>query len=234
MRLVPQLFADARKALGDEIEFVHDVHERLPPCAAIQLAKTLEPYRLFFLEDALPPEEIDHFRLLRHHTTTPIAVGELFTNQAEYLPLIKDRLIDFIRCHMSDVGGITPMRKIAHLCGFFGVRLAMHGPGDCSPLGMAAMAAIDLSSMSFGIQEWQMDHHGPDSVHENCKRMREVFPGMCEVRDGMVWATEKPGLGVDIDEAAAAKYPWDPNVATGSNPCIWPAVRKPDGSIVRP
>lgn len=234
MRLAPELFAEARKELGDEIELVHDVHERLPASNAVRLAKALEPYRLFFLEDALPPEELDHFRVIRHHTTTPIAVGELFTNQAEYLPLIKDRLIDFLRVHMSDIGGITPMRKIAHLCGFFGVRLAMHGPGDCSPVGMSAMVAIDLSSMSFGIQEWQMDQHGPESEGKYCKQMREVFSGMCEVRDGMVWATEMPGLGIDIDEEAAARYPWDPNVASGANPCIWPAVRRPDGSVVRP
>jgi mannonate dehydratase len=232
MRIVPKLFAAARKELGDEIELLHDVHERVPPSGAIQLAKALEPYRLFFLEDILPPEEMDHFRLLRNHTSTPIAMGELFTNQAEYLPLIKDRLIDFIRIHMSDVGGITPMRKIAHLCDFFGVRLALHGPGDTSPIGMAANVAMNLANMNFGIQEWHMDHLGVTG--EAGKAMREVFSGMCDIRDGMAWATEVPGLGVDIDEEAAARYPWDSDVSKGQNPCLWPAVRKPDGSIVRP
>jgi len=232
MRIVPKLFAAARKELGDEIELLHDVHERVHPSGAIQLAKALEPYRLFFLEDILPPEEMDHFRLLRNQTSTPLAMGELFTNQAEYLPLIKDRLIDFIRIHVSDVGGITPMRKIAHLCDFFGVRLALHGPGDTSPVGMAANVAIDLSCMNFGVQEWHMDHLGVTG--DAGKAMREVFTGMCDIRDGMAWASEAPGLGVDIDEAAAARYPWDPDVTAGQNPCLWPAVRKPDGSIVRP
>jgi len=208
------------------------VHERVAPSGAIQLAKALEPYRLFFLEDILPPEELGHFRHLRNHTTTPLAMGELFTNQAEYLPLIQDRLIDFIRCHISDVGGITPMRKIAHLCDFFGVRLALHGPGDTTPIGMAANVALNLTNMNFGIQEWHMDHLGVTG--EAGKAMNEVFSGMCDIRDGMAWASDKPGLGVDINEEAAAKYPWDPDVSKGQNHCLWPAVRKPDGSIVRP
>eukprot|EP01065_Artemidia_motanka_P029200 TRINITY_DN3528_c0_g1_i1.p1 TRINITY_DN3528_c0_g1~~TRINITY_DN3528_c0_g1_i1.p1 ORF type:complete len:475 (+),score=124.59 TRINITY_DN3528_c0_g1_i1:82-1425(+) len=232
MRIVPKLFCAARKELGDEVELLHDVHERVAPSGAIQLAKALEPYRLFFLEDILPPEELDHFKLLRSQSSTPIAMGELFTNQAEYLPLVKDRLIDFIRCHMSDVGGVTPMRKIAHMCEFFGVRLALHGPGDTSPIGMAANVALDLTHMNFGIQEWHMDHLGVSG--DGAQGMNEVFSGMCEIRDGCAWATEKPGWGIDLDEKAAAKYPWPADVAVGQNPCLWPAVRKWDGSIVRP
>jgi mannonate dehydratase len=97
--------------------------------------------------------QVDHFRIIRQHSTVPLAIGELFVNVQEYLPLIKDRLIDFIRVHMSDIGGLTPMIKLAALCEFFGVRVALHGPGDCSPVGMMANLAIDLSSTSFGIRE---------------------------------------------------------------------------------
>lgn len=232
MRLVPKLFKMAREELGDEIELLHDVHERVSPSGAIQLARALEPYRLFFLEDILPPEEMDHFKLLRQQTTTPLAMGELFVNQAEYLPLVKDRLIDFIRCHMSDVGGLTPMRKITHLCEFFGVRLALHGPGDTSPIGMACNVALDITSHNFGIQEWHMDHLGVTG--EGAGAMGEVFSGMCTIKDGAAWPNEAPGWGIELNEEAAAKYPWPADVGVGQNPCLWPAVRKPDGSIVRP
>lgn len=232
MRLVPKLFKAAREELGDEIELLHDVHERVPPSGAIRLAKSLEPYRLFFLEDALPPEDMGHFRIMRQHTTIPIAMGELFTNPAEYVPLVKERLIDFMRVHMSDIGGITPCRKLAVLCNYFGVAMALHGPGDTSPVGMAAIMAMDLSQPNFGIQEWHMDHlgvSGPAAV-----AMKEVFIGMPTIKNGMAWSNDKVGLGIDINEEAAAKYPWPEDVALGANPCLWPAVRKPDGSIVRP
>lgn len=150
----PKMFKYAREVLGDEVELIHDTHERLSCAQAVTLAKSLEPYRLFFWEDGLPPEQNDHFRLIRQHSTVPIAMGELFVNVHEYLPLIQNRLIDFVRVHMSDIGGITPMRKLAALCEFFGVKIALHGPGDCSPVGMMANLAIDLASTAFGIQEF--------------------------------------------------------------------------------
>jgi mannonate dehydratase len=150
----PKMFAYAREVLGEQVELIHDTHERLSCAQAVILAKSLEPYRLFFWEDGLPPEMNDHFRLIRQHSSVPIAMGELFVNVHEYLPLIQDRLIDFIRVHMSDIGGITPMRKLAALCEFFGVKIALHGPGDCSPVGMMANLAIDLASTAFGIQEF--------------------------------------------------------------------------------
>ena len=132
VRLAPKLFEHARSQLGDEVELLHDIHERLPAPLAIQLSKDLEPFRLFFLEDGLPPEDINSFRRLRAASSTPIAMGELFSNVNEYLPLIKEQLIDFIRVHLSDIGGVTPARKLAALCEFFGVRTAWHGPGDTS------------------------------------------------------------------------------------------------------
>ena len=137
-RLVPRLFEHLRNPLGDGVELLHDVHERLPPVQALGLAKALEPYHLFFLEDPLAPEDSGYFRIMRQQTTTPIAMGELFVNQAEYMPLIEERLIDFIRVHISDIGGISVARKLAALCEFYGIRTAWHGPGDVSPVGHAA------------------------------------------------------------------------------------------------
>ena len=150
---VVKLFAHLREQLGDEVELLHDVHERIPPIQAINLAKLLEPYHLFFLEDPFAPEDVDYFQLMRQQTSTPIAMGELFNNPNEYVPLIKERLIDFIRVHISQIGGISPARKLAAFCEFFGVRTAWHGPGDVSPVGHAANVALDLACYNFGIQE---------------------------------------------------------------------------------
>jgi len=219
-RIVPKLFDHIRSSLGEEVELLHDIHERVPPILAIRLAKDLEPYRLFFLEDPFAPEDIGYFPLLRQQSTTPIAMGELFVNQAEYVPLIKDRLIDFIRVHISDIGGLTPARKLAAFCEFFAVRTAWHGPGDVSPVGHAANLHLDLACPNFGIQE----------AHLFRERTQEVFPGCPEIRDGMLWPNASPGLGIDLDEAAAAKYPFPTHPLNGA----WPEVRQPDGTVVRP
>ena len=219
-RLVPALFEHLRVELGDEVELLHDIHERLPPVQAIALAKALEPYRLFFLEDPFAPEDVGYFPFLRQQTAIPIAMGELFVNQAEYVPLIKDRLIDFIRVHLSDIGGITPARKLAAFCEFFGVRTAWHGPGDASPVAHAANLHLDLACPNFGVQEG----------HVFDERAREVFPGTPEVRDGSLWANDRPGLGIEIDEAAAAKFPFPEHPLNGA----WPPVRQPDGTVIRP
>jgi len=219
-RLVPRLFEYLRSRLGDEVELLHDVHERVPPLQAIKLAKDLEPYRLFFLEDPFAPEDIEYFRILRQQTATPIAMGELFVNQAEYVPLIRDRLIDFIRVHLSDIGGLSMARKLAALCEFFGVRTAWHGPGDVSPVGHAANLHLDLACYNFGIQE--------QSVFS--ERTREVFPGCPENRDGMLWPNDRPGLGIDLDERQAARYPFPAHPLNGG----WTPVRRLDGTVVRP
>ena len=169
---MPRLFEHLRGALGDEIELLHDIHERVPPIQAIGLAKELEQYRLFFLEDPFAPEDNEYFRLLRQQTSIPIAMGELFCNVNEYLPLIRDRLIDFIRVHISDIGGITPARKLAALCEYFGVRTAWHGPGDVSPIGHMANATLDVVCYNFGIQEYSPFND----------RTREVFNGCPELK----------------------------------------------------
>ncbi len=220
VRLVPRLFEHLRVQLGDEVELLHDVHERIPPVMALGLAKELEPYHLFFLEDPLAPEDNDYFRLMRQQTTTPIAIGELFVNQQEYVPLIRDRLIDFIRVHISDIGGLSMALKLAHFCEFFGVRTAWHGPGDVSPVGHAANLQLDLACHNFGVQE----------QHVFGEAAREVFPGTPEIRDGYLWSNEKPGLGVDINEDLAAKYPFPAHPLNGA----WPPVRRLDGTVIRP
>ena len=219
-RLVPKLFEHLRSTVGWEIELLHDIHERIPPITAIGLAKELEQYKLFFLEDPFAPEDNGYFRLLREQTAIPIAMGELYVNVQEYLPLIKDRLIDFIRVHISDIGGLSPARKLATLCEYFGVRTAWHGPGDVSPVGHAINLHLDLAAYNFGIQEATLFSD----------RLREVFPGTPEYHDGAMWANDKPGHGVDIDEALAAKYPFPEHPLNGA----WPEVRRSDGTVVRP
>ncbi len=217
---VIKLFAHLREELGDTVELLHDVHERIPPIQAINLAKALEPYHLFFLEDPFAPEDVDYFQLMRQQTSTPIAMGELFNNPNEYVHLIKDRLIDFIRVHISQLGGISPARKLAALCEFFGVRTAWHGPGDVSPVGHAANIALDLACYNFGIQE----------QHVFGENTREVFPGCPEIRDGCYWVNEAPGLGIDINEALAERFPFPEHPLNGG----WAPVRRRDGTVIRP
>ncbi len=212
------LFDHLRSTLGFDVQLLHDVHERLAPIDAIALAKTLEPHKLFFLEDPLAPEDLEWLQMLRAQTSTPIAFGELFNNPREWTPLICGHLIDFLRMHISQMGGITPARKVAALGELCGVRTAWHGPGDCSPVGHAANVHLDLVSPNFGVQEWP---GLPDAE-------REVFPGCPEVRNGYAYVSDAPGLGVDIDEAKAAHYP------CFDGPDRWTLTRKPDGAPARP
>jgi mannonate dehydratase len=218
LRRIPGLFEYLRAELGDEVELLHDVHERLPSIDAVALAKALEPYRLFFLEDLLSPEDLEWFEDIRRQCCTPIAMGELFNHPRELTPLVARRLIDFVRCHISQIGGITPAIKLSHMCAAFGVRTAWHGPGDVSPVGMAANVHLDLAMHNFGIQEW--GRRGDAEL--------AMFPGMPEVRDGMIYANGKPGLGIDIDEDLAASYPCD-DTDVG-----WTTARLPDGTVWAP
>jgi mannonate dehydratase len=221
VRALPKLFEHLRKQLGDEVELLHDIHERVPPILAIQLCKDLEQFKLFFLEDPFSPEDIGYFEKLRPQTSTPIAMGELFNNPNEWVGLVSNRLIDFIRIHISQIGGLTFARKVAALCEFFGVRTAWHGPGDVSPVGHAANVHIDLATPNFGIQEARVFTQAE----------QDVFPGCPELRDGYYWANEKPGLGIDLDEKLAAKFP-----ITDDPPFDfrWGNVRRKDGTIVKP
>ena len=218
LRATPKMFEHIRSTCGEAIELLHDVHERIEPIEAIGLLKELEQFRPFFIEDPLAPEQNGYFKNLRAQTSVPIAMGELFNNPHEWVDLITDRLIDFIRVHITQVGGFTPARKLATLGEWFGVRTAWHGPGDLSPVGHAANAHLDMNIHNFGIQE---------SVHFN-EAMREVFPGAPNMKNGYMHVNDAPGFGIDINEKAAAKYPYP------DHPGYWTPVRRRDGTAVRP
>ena len=226
-----ELFAQIRERIGYEMNLVHDVHERIAPSEAIRLARALEPYDLFFLEDPVPLEQVNWLRNLRQQTSIPIAQGELFNNSREWKAIIAEQLIDFIRVHISQIGGITPARKLQIFAEQFGVRTAWHGPGDMSPLAHAANIHIDLAAQNFGVQEWS-GIEPPNFVIQELKgphgALLDVFPGLPEYRDGYVYANDRPGLGVDLNEAEAAKYPCENTVTT------WTQTRARDGSLVTP
>ena len=217
---IPKLFEYIRTKLGTEVKLLHDVHEHLTPTGAVEFAKRLEPYRMFFVEDILPPEQIDWFRRIKQVTTTPMAMGELFTSPREYVPLVSERLIDFVRCRVSQIGGITAAKKIAGLCEEFGVRTAWQEGGDNDPVNQLAAYHVDLTISSFGIQE---ENHFPQSVHD-------LLPGTAELRGGYLYGTGGPGLGIDIKEESALKYPLKPARPGDS----WTTVRGMDGAIVKP
>jgi mannonate dehydratase len=218
MRDTLNLLAYVRHELGDEIELLHDVHERLTPIDAVQFAKDVEKFKLFFLEDTLPPEQINWFKNIRQQCATPIAMGELFNNPHEWQALISERLIDFARMHISQMGGLTPARNVAAFANMFGVRTAWHGPSDTSPVGHAVNAHLDMWAPNFGIQEW----YRPQALDY------EMFPGMPEVRNGYLYVNDKPGLGIEINEKLAAKYPPQDEVIE------WTQARLPDGTPSRP
>ncbi|OHB31952.1 MAG: bifunctional D-altronate/D-mannonate dehydratase [Phenylobacterium sp. RIFCSPHIGHO2_01_FULL_69_31] len=196
--VVPELFAAAREALGWDIHLLHDVHHRLKPIEAARLGKDLEPYRPFWIEDPTPAENQDAFRLIRQHTTTPLAVGEIFNSIWDCKALIENQLIDYIRATVTHAGGITHLRRIAALADLYGVRTGCHGATDLSPVSMAAALHVDLSIPNFGVQEYMRHTAETDAV----------FPHAYAFADGQLHPGDAPGLGVDIDEAAAAKFPY--------------------------
>lgn len=221
VRTIPKLFDHLRQQVGPEVELLHDIHERVPPILAIQLAKDLEPYRLFFLEDPFSPEDIGYFEHLRRQSSTPIAMGELFNNPNEFTGLIKDRLIDFIRVHISQIGGLSPARKLAAFCEYFAVRTAWHGPGDVSPVGHAANIHLDMATPNFGIQE----------ARKFSQEEQDVFPGCPELRDGYYWLSDRPGLGIDLDEQLAARFPIEDDPPFDLK---WGNLRRADGTSTKP
>ena len=217
---IPEMFDFLRKRLGFGPKLTHDVHEHLRPQIAVALSKRLEPYRLYFLEDVLPPEHVDYFRLIRQQCTTPQAMGELFTNVHEYLPLISERLIDFIRVRVAKGGGITPCRKIAALCEFYGVHTAWQEGGDNDPVNQAAAMHLDMASYSFGIQE--ENHFSEEEL--------AAFPGHATMEGGYMYPNDQPGLGIDIDEEKAAALLTESEVRVGHAA----EDRRADGTVVRP
>ncbi|MFB9051354.1 D-mannonate dehydratase ManD [Sphingobium indicum] len=196
LRVVPELFKAAREALGWDVHLLHDIHHRLTPIEAGRLGRDLEPYRPFWLEDATPAENQEAFRLIRQHTTAPLAVGEIFNSIWDAKDLIQNQLIDYIRATVVHAGGITHLRRIAALADLYQVRTGCHGATDLSPVCMAAALHFDLSVPNFGIQEYM--RHTPETD--------AVFPHAYTFSDGMMHPGEAPGLGVDIDEKLAAGY----------------------------
>ncbi len=217
---VPRMLEQVRARVGMEPKLCHDVHSHLQGMNAAEFCRRVQALQMFFVEDVLAPEQIQWYRHIRQLCTTPQAVGEVFTHPFEYLPLITERLIDFVRCRVSGIGGITPAKKIATLCEAFGTRTAFQEGGENDPVNQLAAYHVDISSPGFGIQE---ENHFPPVV-------REILPGTAEIRKGYLYGSGKPGLGIDIDEAAAARFPI--RIPHDGGP--YRLDRGVDGSVVKP
>lgn len=218
LRTVPKVFEAVRKRCGEEVELIHDIHERCQPIDVINMCRRLEEFRPFEIEDPLSPENTHWWKQLRESTTVPFAMGELFNNVNEILEPMVNHYFDYLRVHVSQMGGITPCMKLARLGEWFNVKTIWHGPGDVSPVGHSAQAHMDLALWNFGLQE------GGGNLSE---RMQEIFPGGNRKERGWIYVNDAPGLGIDINEKMAAKYPIDNNMGN------W-IVRKRDGTIIRP
>ena len=206
--------------MGFGPKLLHDVHSHLSASNAILFSKKMEPYHLYFVEDLLPPEQLAWYKEVRMACATPQAVGEVFSSPTEYYPLITERVIDFIRTRVSAIGGITQARKIATLCEIFGVKTAFQEGGENDPVNLLAAYHVDISSTAFGIQE---ENHFPPLAHE-------MLPGTPEIRKGYMYGSGRPGLGIDINEEMAAKYP----IAEPRNGGAYGTDRAIDGTVVKP
>jgi mannonate dehydratase len=198
LRHIPRVFEAVRNEFGPELTLLHDVHHRLTPIQAARLAREVEPFDLFWLEDVTPVENQESLRLVRQHSTTPLAVGEVLNSAFDYQTLIREQLIDYVRSAVTHSGGITPLRKLFDAAAQYQIKSAIHGPADISPIGMAAALHIDLAIHNFGIQEfaWHSD------------ATYEVFQRSYTFADGRLHPGEEPGLGVSIDLDAAAAHPY--------------------------
>jgi mannonate dehydratase len=213
LNFAPKLFERARERFGFDVELLHDVHHRLTPIEAARLGRSLEPYRLFWIEDPTPAENQEAFRLIRQHTVTPIAVGEVFDSIHDCHQLIKEQLIDYIRSTVLHAGGITHLRRIADLAALYQVRTGCHGATDLSPVTMGCALHFDLWVPNFGVQEY-MRHSADTDL---------VFPHAYTFADGALHPGETPGHGVSLDEAMAKRFPYDP--------AYLPVARLADGTM---
>ena len=198
-KLVPELFKKARERFGDQIEFLHDVHSRLTPIESARLGKMLEEYNLLFLEDASIAENQDNYKLIRQHTTVPLAIGETYNTIWDCKDLIQNQLIDFIRIAATHAGGITGVKKISDFADVYNVRTAPHGAPDLSPICFAAHMHLNMATHNFGIQEF---------VGFGNDQSKEIFKHDMKLENGMIIVSDAPGLGVEFDEKAAVKYPY--------------------------
>ncbi|WP_277959549.1 D-mannonate dehydratase ManD [Frigoribacterium faeni] len=198
LRHVPTVFEAVRNEFGPEIPLLHDGHHRMTPIQAARLGKSLEPFDLFWLEDVTPAENPEALQLVRQHTTTPLAIGEIFNTVWDYQQIIREQLIDYVRSAVTHTGGITHLKKVLEYASQYQIKSGMHGPTDISPVGMAAAMHLGLAIHNFGIQEYMK--HGA--------RTDEVFEQSLTFEDGMLHPGEQPGIGVELDERAAAAYPY--------------------------
>lgn len=213
LRYAPTALAAARDHVGPELKLLHDAHHRLTPNQAARLGKSLEPVDLFWLEDVTPAENQEVLRHIRAHTTVPLAIGEVFNTVWEFQTLITEQLIDFVRAAVSHAGGISPLRRIAALADPWQIKLAPHGPSDVSPIALGASTHVGLATPNFAIQEY-MGY--PEVTHE-------VFAHSWSYADGHLHPGDKPGIGVEVDEKLAAKFPYEP--------AYLPVARRVDGSM---
>jgi mannonate dehydratase len=213
LQVVPLMFERLRREFGPDLLFLHDGHHRLTPIEAGRLGRALEPYHLFWLEDPTPAEAQEAFRLIRQHTTTPLAVGEVFNAIFDVYRLIQEQLIDYVRTTVVRAGGISHLRKIAALAEIYQIKTGSHGATDLSPVCMAAALHFDLSVHNFGIQEYMRHTEETD----------RVFPHAYSYADGAMYPGDAPGLGVDIDETLAATFPYEP--------AYLPVNRLTDGTV---
>lgn len=220
VRTIPGVFAGLAERYGARARLLHDVHERVAPWQALQLLRDLEPYGLLFVEDPVAPEDQGWLPRLREASATPLAYGELLTSVDAFAPLISGRLVDYVRSHVSAIGGVTPAWRLAALAEVHGVRTAWHGPRDVSPIGHAASLAMDIASPAFGIHEH----------FEFSDAAREVFPGTFEAVGGALSPSSAPGWGVGFDEREALRHP---PAAPASN-WHYSRVRRTGGASQRP
>ncbi|MFN8500181.1 MAG: D-galactonate dehydratase family protein [Anaerolineae bacterium] len=213
LQIVPRLFEHLRDKVGWDVELFHDAHGRLSPIQAARLAKSVEPYRLMFLEDPISPENVEGMRIVRQASTTPLGIGEIISSKFQIMPMLLEQTIDYMRCSPMHIGGITEGKKLAAMAEPFDIRTAFHGPGDVGPIGAAASAHVGMAIPNFGIQEWV--RHA-DIVHE-------VMTGGAWFEDGYLKLPDTPGLGVDINEELVARFAWHRKYL--------PAIRRADGSM---
>lgn len=199
MNFVPKLFEELRSKYGTDVNLLHDAHHRLTPIQAARLGKDLEPYRLFWLEDATPAELQEGFRIIRQHTTTPLAVGEIFDSVWDAKTLISEQLIDYLRMEPLRGGGLTPLKKIAAFADMFHVQTGCHGATDMSPVTLGTSLNFDISIPNFGLQEYMW----------HTKETDEVFPHHYYFEKGFLYPGDAPGHGVDYDEKLGAKFPYE-------------------------
>lgn len=225
------LFHEIKNKYGSSINLIHDVHERLTPSQAIQFAKKLEDFNVFYLEDPLSLSDIYWLKKLRLKTDVPLAMGELFTNPLEWKYVIENRLVDYIRVHITQIGGITPAWELTKFAEQYGVKIAWHGPGDMSPIGHMANLHLDISASNFGIQEWS-GTQPPNNVIQNITGSPEdllnIFKMTSRCEGGYIYLSDEPGLGIDFDEEKALEYPCDDSVTK------WTQTRLEDGSLILP